>query len=393
MSIERENFDDVTQADLQELIDAQVPEGLRIEYKQANYGNTDAEKRELLKDVSAFSNTSGGHLVIGIEENAGIATKLLGVDIDADSEILRMEQMLRNAIEPPIAGIRMRAITLDTGSKVLLLRIPRSWNPPHRVTAQAVNKFFIRNSAGVSEPGIEELRTLFSQSTSALERARQFRNDRIYAVTNSESHRPLINDGRLFIHIVPAAAFSGMINLNVETIYSVHDAFSPLDASGMTPRFNFNGFINERGGETNRGYTQIFRNGVLEATLGGIVRKTDDGSFISGGWVERIFFKHIAPYINGLKNISVPPPLIIMITFEGVRDARYIVDKDLRNDSPPPILDNPLFLPECLLQDYGSEIEYHKAVRPAFDALWNASGYAKSLFFNKDGMWAGVWLR
>jgi hypothetical protein len=47
-------------------------------------------------------------LVVGIEETEGMGTNIVGVDIDADAEILGMEQILRNAMEPPISGTRMR---------------------------------------------------------------------------------------------------------------------------------------------------------------------------------------------------------------------------------------------------------------------------------------------
>ena len=182
MSIEKADFDSIEEKDIEELVDAQVPEGLRLDFKLTNYGKSDSDKRELLKDVSALANSHGGHLVLGIEETEGVATNIVGVDIDADAEILRMEQILRNAIEPPISGIRMRSISLAKGRKVLLLRIPRSWNPPHRVTAQGTNRFYLRHSAGVHEPSVEELRALFNQSATALEKARQFRNSRISTV-------------------------------------------------------------------------------------------------------------------------------------------------------------------------------------------------------------------
>ena len=389
MSIEKADFDSIEEKDLQELVDAQVPEGLRLDFKLTNYGKSDSDKRELLKDVSAFANSHGGHLVIGIEETEGVATNIVGVDIDADAEILRMEQILRNAIEPPIPGIRMRSISLAKGRKVLLLRIPRSWNPPHRVTTQGTNRFYIRHSAGVHEPSVEELRSLFNQSTTALEKARQFRNNRISTVTNGEGHRPLLNEGRLFIHIVPTAAFSGMVHLDLEKIHEMHNAFWPLAASGMTPRFNFHGFLNERGGDQNHGYTQIFRNGSLEATKAGIVRKREGRVFIPGLALERDIFQRLSPYIDGLRDIGVPPPLIIMFTLEGVKGAVYAVIENLWDEYEPPLPDDVLFLPECVLEDYGTALEYHKAVRPAFDALWNAIGYSKSNFFDENGSWVG----
>jgi hypothetical protein len=389
MSIEKTNFDSIEERDLQELIDAQVPEGLRLDFKLTNYGKADSDKRELLKDVSALANSHGGHLVIGIEETMGVATNIVGVDIDTDAEILRMEQILRNAIEPPVSGIRMRSIHLSIGRNVLLLRIPRSWNPPHRVTAQGTNRFYIRHSAGVHEPSIEELKSLFNQSATALEKARQFRNDRISIITNGEGHRPLVGGGRLFIHIVPTAAFSSMVYIDVEKIHEMHNSFWPLGASGMNPRFNFHGFVNERGGDQNHGYTQIFRNGALEATMAGFIRERNDHLYISGAGLESYIFERLSPYIDGLRDIGVPPPLIIMFTLEGLKGAHYAVMENQWDDYESPLPDDILFLPECVLEDYGTALEYHKAVRPAFDTLWNAIGYSKSQFFNEKGSWVG----
>ena len=63
MPIDRLDFDDLSEADLAELITTQVPEGLRIEYKRDLYGNADKDKRKALKDISAFANAFGGHLI------------------------------------------------------------------------------------------------------------------------------------------------------------------------------------------------------------------------------------------------------------------------------------------------------------------------------------------
>jgi hypothetical protein len=389
MSIKKTDFDSIVEDDLCELIDAQVSEGLRLDFKLTSYGKSDSDKRELLKDVSAFANSHGGHLVLGVKESEGVAVEITGIDVDADSEILRIEQILRNAIEPPISGIRIRSITLESGRKVILLRIPRSWNPPHRVTAKGINKFYLRHSAGVHEPSIEELRALFEQSSTALEKARQFRNKRIIDVCNGEGERPLVGEGRLFIHIVPTASFSGMVNLDVEDIHKKHDAFWPLGASGITPRFNFYGYINERGGKLNYGYTQIFRNGILEATMSSIVRNREDRAVIPGLGLEEYIFQRISKYIDGLRDIGVPSPLIVMFSFEGVKGAKYVVVSNPWDDDESPLPDDLIYLPECILEEYGTTLDHHRAVRPAFNALWNTIGYSKSQFFNEEGLWVG----
>jgi hypothetical protein len=391
MTIERGEFDALSLADLEELAAAQVPEGLRLEYKRGVYGNSDGDKREFLKDVTAFANSHGGQLILGIEERNAIATQIIGVECsDTDAEILRMEQMLRSGIEPPISGVRIKAILVDSNRNVFVLRIPRSWHPPHRVVAKKSNRFYVRHSAGVHEPSIEELRALFNQSSTALEQARHFRDERIAALCAGEGNRPLVSGGRLFLHILPTAASSGMVNLDIEEVYTKRMAFHPIGSMSMSPRFNYHGFINERGGDQNHGYTQIFRNGCLEATMGGIVRENNGRRGIAGASMEGYIFEVFSPYIYGLRDIGVPPPLIVMFTLEGVGGAHYYVRRNLYGEYGPPLPDHILRLPEGFLEDYGDDVDHHRAVRPAFDALWNAIGYAGSQFFNAEGLWVGA---
>jgi predicted HTH transcriptional regulator len=113
MPIDRLDFDSISEADLIELLTTKVPEGLRIEYKQALYGNSDAEKREALKDTSAFANAFGGHLILGIEEQNGLPIAIHGISsINPDEVMLRLEQLVLSGIEPRIQGMRIRAISL-----------------------------------------------------------------------------------------------------------------------------------------------------------------------------------------------------------------------------------------------------------------------------------------
>lgn len=390
MSIERADFDAISEADLQELIEAQVPEGHRIEYKRESYGNTDANKREFLKDISAFANSHGGHLLLGVEEKEGVAANLIGLkNGNSDTELQRLEQLAKGGVEPRIPGLRMKAIPLSSGNHVLILRIPRSWNPPHRVIAHGSNRFYLRHSAGVHEPNVEELRTLFTQSTSAIEQARLFRNERLASIQAGVGERPLANEGRFIFHIIPVASFSGAVTLDLEEVLEQHASFWPIGESGMNSRFNYHGFINERGGDENLGHVQIFRNGSLEATKAHIVREMEDHRGISGAALERHFFRVFHTYLIGLRNIEVPPPLIFMITLEGVQGAKYHVMRNTWDDYEHPLPEDVIFLPECVLENYGEESDHHRAIKPAFDALWNAIGYSQSQFFNDEGVWVG----
>ena len=133
----------------------------------------------------------------------------------------------------------MKAIHLANERSVVLIRVPRSWRPPHRVIAKGYNRFFIRHSSGNHDPSVEELRPLLSQSASALDRARQFRDERIATICAGEGDRPLLGNGRLILHIVPRAAFSGMVNLDVVQLNTRRRNFQPIGSMGMTPGLQF----------------------------------------------------------------------------------------------------------------------------------------------------------
>ncbi|WP_431303042.1 AlbA family DNA-binding domain-containing protein [Sediminicoccus sp. BL-A-41-H5] len=127
-------LDQIAESDLQALVSNGASETVSLEFKETTYGSADDDKREFLKDVTALANTSGGHVIIGMAAVDGVATSLQPITTpSADQEKQRLENMLLAAVEPRLVGLQMREVPV-TGGYVLVLRVPRSWNPPHRVT-------------------------------------------------------------------------------------------------------------------------------------------------------------------------------------------------------------------------------------------------------------------
>ena len=127
MPIERTNFEDIDEKDLQDLLDAGVPEGLKFDYKREVYGGSDADKKEFLKDISSFANSDGGHLVLGMDEDGGVPSAINGLPgIDIDSEILRMENLIRSSLEPRVVGIRIKGVALSNGESAVVARVPKT---------------------------------------------------------------------------------------------------------------------------------------------------------------------------------------------------------------------------------------------------------------------------
>ena len=150
-------LDAITEDVLLALINNGVSEGRTIEYKWDLPGSSDGDKKEFLADVSSFANTSGGDLVIGMDEDKGLPIAIPRVQCaDLDLEVRRLESIISSGMEPRIR-YAVKAVTCDGNQKVIVIRVERSWSGPHRVIFKGHDKFYGRNSAGkypldVNEP-------------------------------------------------------------------------------------------------------------------------------------------------------------------------------------------------------------------------------------------------
>jgi len=105
---------------------------------------------------------------------------------------------------------------------------------------------------------------------------------------------------------------------------------------------------------------------------------------------DKWIFAVLPGYLNGLRALDVPSPLVVMISLQEISGASLGVGGDSWSfESPIPFNSSELLLPEIMIEDYGTEQDYQRAMRPAFDALWNSAGFAASKYFNDDNLWIG----
>lgn len=391
MSVDKQDFDSISEQDLLELVNTGVPEGLKIDYKRTLYGKSDQDIREALKDISSFANSSGGHLILGVEENTGIPTTLIGISgVDPDAEVLRLDQIVRSGIEPRIFGLRIKAVLLTNENYAFVLRIAKSWNPPHRVSAKNTNRFYMRNSGGVHEASVEELRRLFIMSSNIRDNIHAFREKRVREMVSGQGPMLLDDNGRIILHIVPLSAFETSEQIDLKDAFQQQEMFRPIGSMGYTPRFNFDGLlIYQGGGVKTDGYTQILRNGILEAIKANLTTEQNDRRYISARWLCKLILEALPNYIKGLQALSVSTPIVVMLTLEGIKGVYLIVNNGPFPDQRYPIDRSELYLPEVLFEEYGRKEEYQKALRPAFDILWNTVGFAASGYFNDENIFIG----
>jgi Putative DNA-binding domain len=389
------SFDAVSEAHLQDLVSTGVPEGVFLEYKRTTYGNGDADVKEYLKDVSSFANTHGGDLVIGIEEKGGLATKVLGVaGVNPDTELQRLESLARDGIEPRIVGLQMKAVSVTGGGIVFVIRVPRSWNPPHRVSARKTNRIYARNSTGAYELGVEELRVLFASGATTVDRMRAFKAERLARIDAGEAIVPLIvRPDRLVLHLVPLASFGLSEPIDLAQAHALQDSLRPIGSMGYSPRINFEGFATFFMGSDGlcRSYTQVFRNGIIEAVKVPLLGNSDGDVLILPSLAfDKWIFEVLPLYLKALRELNVPAPITMMLSLQGVRGAFLVTHANWHINPPPPFDRAVLELPEVVIEQYGTFEAYQRTVRPAFDALWNAGGFFASKHFDADGRWVGL---
>ncbi|MEY9358590.1 hypothetical protein ABH994_001311 [Bradyrhizobium yuanmingense] len=169
----QKKLEQIELSDLERLLSV-AREGKTLEFKQVMAAKSDREVIQFLAAVSAFANSTGGDLLIGIAADEGIAQSISGVPLAGfDDEKLRLEQLLADNIEPRLPVVGFHSVPCGDGNHVIVVRVQRSWLAPHRVLKN--DKFYGRNSAGKYPLDVGELRNAFVLREAVSERIRAFR--------------------------------------------------------------------------------------------------------------------------------------------------------------------------------------------------------------------------
>jgi len=373
-------FDMIERSDIDSLVSNQVTEGKTLEYKEKLPNNSDNDKKEFLADITSFANASGGDILYGIKEkrddngnSTGIPEIACGLEgINADAEIRRLDNIIRDGIAPRISGIHIKSIEGFTKGLMVVVRIPKSWASPHMVTFQNSSRFYSRNSAGKYQLEVSEIRSAFALSETLPEKVRRFRDDRIAKIIADETPAQLDHCPKIVLHILPIAAFDPVTRLDTTVLTDKKEKLSPIYTAGWSSRYNFDGFLtysNSGGRPTCQTYFQIFRNGAIEAVEASILseelsRKKEILSLV----YEREIISALDRYLKLEQELGFEPPIFILLSLLGVKDYTMAVDRSRFLFLDPKLIDRDvLLLPDIIVEDYESKAS--DILRPAFDAV------------------------
>jgi Putative DNA-binding domain len=133
-AILRAPIDQLTIQHIQAAVEAGVPEGGDLDFKQDHYPKGNDGNDELAKDVAAFANQVGGLIVIGVREQDLRAVELTPVPL-ANDPGGRYGQILLRRITPFVRDVDIRVLesTDQPGQGIVLIAVPRSLLAPHAV--------------------------------------------------------------------------------------------------------------------------------------------------------------------------------------------------------------------------------------------------------------------
>ena len=297
---------------LRALIAARAAESRSIDYKRTIYGNANADYSEFLADVSSFANTGGGDVVLGMDASNGIPTAITPLTVPMDAEVLRLEQAARGGLQPRIADFSLHVVPIQGGGNVLILRIPRSYNAPHRIIRQNSNRFWARSAAGKYEPDVNELRKLFSAGPQLADRIRNFRLDRIAKIAAGEAPVQLMNRGSLIVHIIPLSAFDVNSSLPLRQIQQNYRSFVPMGSSTANGvRINFDGVLKTSNADQratqHRAYVQLYRNGIIESVHSSLIAESSGTPIIFN--LDDIIIREVMRSLNELAPSASSRPM------------------------------------------------------------------------------------
>jgi len=306
----------------------------------------------------------------------------------------KIENLTRMGIEPRI-NLDINFVKVEENKYSIIIKIPKSWTSPHRVIFKPYSKtkdqFYSRNSSGKYPLDLGELRSVFSFSDKLTEQIENFKAKRVAKIIQEDTPLILNKGGKIILHIIPAEAFKPAQNFNIKNIIDQPTKMSPIYSRGWSHRINLEGFLTFSG-EKQEGrfdsYTQLYRNGIIEAVEACILSNKNsegDKKIIPSITYEEELIKSLKEYLLLLKEIGVLPPFFIFLTLIGVQNFEmgvdslpfwrdyYKIDRDILN------------LPEAFIDNHEETAE--KILKPMFDLIWNSCGYKESQNFDKDGNW------
>lgn len=351
-------LEDLTFEDIRALVPAGLSEGRTLEFKRDPLGGSDDAKREFLADLSSFANSQGGDLIFGVTDENGIATAADGVTVnDPDAEILRLESLARDGLQPRISGLHSRWLPKDSTSGAIVIRVPASLNAPHRIVFKNSGRFWRRHSRGKAEMDVAELREAFTASAGALQQLKL-----LHGQITKLSPIALIEGPCLFVTVVPLA--QGRLSEDL-SLTGPDDAAQPSWGRNRDWGPILEGYLVWSPMSDGTAYAQALthRRGYVEMVSAQKSFHQEEPKWIWAAELQRSLRSNVSQGIRTLRGHGLEGPWVVMASLSETRG--YDLHSGDHFTDHHPTTRSWFDLGNIVIEDDGPD-----AVTPIFDRIW-----------------------
>jgi hypothetical protein len=385
-------LDQLDEAALLHLCDEQTSESITLEFKRELPIKDAAAKIEFAKDVSAMANAGGGDIVYGIEEKAGTALRLYPISVPSmDSEIRRLAQVLDGGVEPRIPGIQYKSVEV-AGGHLLVLRIPQSFDGPHRITSGGDGRFVLRAGSHIADMTYDQIKTAFDRTATLAEKAEAFRLSRIQAISDGNVPKRLYSPGPvLVIQLIPLSGIAGRFRVDVAALERTSVAIMSHGLGLNSSALNLDGVVSygvtSTPEEGSYAYMQVYRNGIIESAFHG-------GSYANDGIIPSTTItvnirEFILRSLELLKQADCSGPIVLGVAALNVDGYQLGVGNTYRSYRNTTHADRKdLVIPEVWIEGIDTLVDVDAVIRPVLDILWQSFGVERCAEYSTEGKWA-----
>ncbi len=318
----------ITLDDIAKLVSSRRSEGPTLDFKQAFPTAKDEGTRDFLADVTAFANTDGGDLIIGVKEDGnGVAAELVGIDPNGlDEAVRRVEDQVRSCVVPRVPMFAVQQVNLANGKIVLVMRVGASLIAPHRITFKGFSRFYRRGNRSNYEMSTAELRQAFAASIDLPNRIRDLHRKGVEATTGKDMPCRIKTGPIAALTIAPLSVLREARDIN----FTRDTAVPPPDgttASRITiglDRLITHSPIEEDTGSV-RAWTINHRRGYLDFAW--MIGHQDRGAkYVWAKYFQPELTKAATTSIQTLNSFGIEGPWIAMLTLSGIRDHRMVAE-------------------------------------------------------------------
>lgn len=284
--------DEELEAWVRNLVDDQVSEGPRLDYKQAISLKSEKERLEVAKDISSFANEIGGIIIYGIPEKrksdeVAIPLRPYGIAPIPDLES-RLENIYIDSISPCLPEWRVRKVELKeyVGKVVYVAWVPESWVGVHMVEAYADQRYYRRGQLRAVAMSEHEVRQRYERLRIGQTALKDFLSSSELNYPREYLHEYLQDDIAISHYVAcPAILFPERVNFTTSDMrtwlsqhrYELWQWFSKWPFDNWAP-FAYGVRAKESYGDPSW-MAELHRNGAISHWSAAVVRKDDQGKY------------------------------------------------------------------------------------------------------------------